>query len=575
MKFNFEFSLSVLNDLGPGLYRSFATVIAEAISNSWDADAEFVRIEIKKDSLVIWDNGVGMDVDGLKNKFLKIGYRRRIDPQVSENDVQVSEGKKRYVLGRKGIGKLAYLSIADEVIVITKKEENKVPVSVVMNNQKIAQDVKRGVDAQESTLPELSDAELKKYGRIKESGMQIVFRGLKKHLRRHNIRAILATQFHFSHVLGVDDKFEIFVKGDEDKEYDKIGIKDIASIYQDGQFAWFFNKESKKRFDADMKEAKIKPKFLKTRMIHLSDKEKSNKVAKLDGYILSVEKLPSLYVHTGQKDLKASVALFANGRMRESNFVSKISRSQLPENYLFGQIHVDSMDKGENDPFTSGRDSVKEDDELYIEVQALVDKALSQIVDEWRKWRKEWKKSQKPGDEKAIQVRTGKKVTGLVMQMIKDREYNLPDPLVEKIRAMAEQNVPSYINCFIVENIMRHYIAENDISYPQLLASAKKRQESEKQEQDDSGLEFDIRECPFGEEHALLNYLHANELASIIDNHMGLKSPKTIGDNVEYQRLSRNGLMHTALLTMGGKSKGNIGWISIIHKISKWLKSKS
>ena len=73
MEFNFRFSLSVLNHLGRGLYRSFATVIAEAISNSWDADAESVHVEIKRDSLVIWDNGVGMDAKDLQDKFLKIG----------------------------------------------------------------------------------------------------------------------------------------------------------------------------------------------------------------------------------------------------------------------------------------------------------------------------------------------------------------------------------------------------------------------------------------------------------------------------------------------------------------------
>lgn len=41
-KFKFEISLSVLNHLGRNLYRNFITVIGEAISNSWDADAKNV-----------------------------------------------------------------------------------------------------------------------------------------------------------------------------------------------------------------------------------------------------------------------------------------------------------------------------------------------------------------------------------------------------------------------------------------------------------------------------------------------------------------------------------------------------
>lgn len=38
-QFTFNISLSVLNHLGRNLYRSFITVLGEAISNSWDADA--------------------------------------------------------------------------------------------------------------------------------------------------------------------------------------------------------------------------------------------------------------------------------------------------------------------------------------------------------------------------------------------------------------------------------------------------------------------------------------------------------------------------------------------------------
>ncbi len=61
--FTFEISLSVLNHLGRNLYRSFMTVLGEAISNSWDADAENVWIYIDRDKnyLVVKDDGDGID----------------------------------------------------------------------------------------------------------------------------------------------------------------------------------------------------------------------------------------------------------------------------------------------------------------------------------------------------------------------------------------------------------------------------------------------------------------------------------------------------------------------------------
>ena len=49
-QFQFEISLSVLNHLGRKLYRNFITVLSEAISNAWDADAENVWIFIDRDN---------------------------------------------------------------------------------------------------------------------------------------------------------------------------------------------------------------------------------------------------------------------------------------------------------------------------------------------------------------------------------------------------------------------------------------------------------------------------------------------------------------------------------------------
>src|ERR1039457_2311600 len=105
--FTFEISLSVLNHLGRNLYRSFATVLGEAISNSWDADAKNVWIYIgkNKNSFIIKDDGVGMTGVDFQNKFLKIGYSKRGAGQ------KTSPGGRPYI-GRKGIGKLALLSCA-------------------------------------------------------------------------------------------------------------------------------------------------------------------------------------------------------------------------------------------------------------------------------------------------------------------------------------------------------------------------------------------------------------------------------------------------------------------------------
>lgn len=101
--FTFNISLSILNHLGRNLYRSIMTVLGEAISNSWDADAENVFITINRASnmIVIRDDGAGMTDSDFQNKFLKIGYSKR---KGGMNATKLS----RPSLGVKVLGSLLY-----------------------------------------------------------------------------------------------------------------------------------------------------------------------------------------------------------------------------------------------------------------------------------------------------------------------------------------------------------------------------------------------------------------------------------------------------------------------------------
>src|SRR5258708_34977365 len=105
--FTFEISLSVLNHLGRSLYRSFATVLGEAISNGWDADAKNVEIHVdrNKHSFFIKDDGLGMTADDFQNKFLKIGYSKR------KGRTRLSAARRPFI-SRKRIGKFALLARA-------------------------------------------------------------------------------------------------------------------------------------------------------------------------------------------------------------------------------------------------------------------------------------------------------------------------------------------------------------------------------------------------------------------------------------------------------------------------------
>ena len=110
--------LNVIEHLGINLYSNIAAVLTEAVANAWDADAEQVEIEVDPNQkwIAISDDGVGMSVADINDKYLRVGYRRRDDG----NEGSVT-AKNRPVMGRKGLGKLSLFSIANVIDVQSAK----------------------------------------------------------------------------------------------------------------------------------------------------------------------------------------------------------------------------------------------------------------------------------------------------------------------------------------------------------------------------------------------------------------------------------------------------------------------
>ena len=83
-------------------------LVAELVSNAWDADANNVYINFKNEgekTITVSDDGIGMTFSELNDYFLKIGRNRRVEMHKDETD----GGRK--VLGKKGLGKLSMFGI--------------------------------------------------------------------------------------------------------------------------------------------------------------------------------------------------------------------------------------------------------------------------------------------------------------------------------------------------------------------------------------------------------------------------------------------------------------------------------
>jgi Histidine kinase-, DNA gyrase B-, and HSP90-like ATPase len=120
---HFKFSPSILSRLGEELIPNPDQGILELVKNSYDADATECEIELLNTeeiggTIVISDNGMGMDLDTLQSGWLVIGKSEK----ESVSDHRTSLGRLR--VGSKGLGRLAALRQGTHVTITTCPKSN-------------------------------------------------------------------------------------------------------------------------------------------------------------------------------------------------------------------------------------------------------------------------------------------------------------------------------------------------------------------------------------------------------------------------------------------------------------------
>ncbi|AYF75142.1 ATP-binding protein [Nocardia yunnanensis] len=128
-KYTMRISRLAIDKLGIRLYDRVSAVLAELIANSYDADATEVEVTLPWGAMlagtvrsadepayeiVVSDNGHGMTADEVNEHYLMVGSDRRV-----RTGSDLSRERRRPVVGRKGIGKLAAFGICRTIEVIT------------------------------------------------------------------------------------------------------------------------------------------------------------------------------------------------------------------------------------------------------------------------------------------------------------------------------------------------------------------------------------------------------------------------------------------------------------------------
>lgn len=549
--FTFNISLAVLNSLGRNLYRNFVTILGEAISNSWDADANNVRITIDKEKseMIVVDDGDGMSSSDFRNKFLRIGYSKRTNGSNSQ--------KGRPYIGRKGIGKLALLSCANRIVIVTKKS-GEVATGGVIDNSELDEAIQDDKDHESYELGRLSDEDIKLLDEM-EHGTLIKFIGLKDGIINtlDNIRKSIALYFRFSLV---DDSFKIYVNGNE------INLGDVKDLTDKTQFIWPINNNS---HDS----------FVQTLSIRSVRKDDLTIVKNINGFIASVEKPKDLNIlGTGEK---VGVDLFVNGRLRERDILKHIQSARVPESYLYGQIHYNDLDGDEIDRFTSSREGIVSDDALFLELLENIKPVIKSIIDQWDKWRIEIKQDGDDDNRRfSRKERASKKLYNETAGEYKPALSDNSEPAVRvqkwinELEEDATFNIQSYTECFVSENLVRKLIKHKSIT---LEGDARRKKEAKDQiracrESEEAGktkgnLAIDIRE-----NNDDLFYLDLEGLASVADPPRNGYQGSILNDEKTFTPI-RNALMHTSRLTQDAKCRLTTVYANIKAKIKNLLSS--
>jgi hypothetical protein len=137
-----EITYQIIGLFSEGLYSSPSKAIEELVSNSFDADADRVDVAVAKDlgspgaTIAVFDNGVGMDAEGLKIHWI-------VGDSIKRRSRVTAAG--RYTIGKFGIGKLAsyvlgkrltHISLRNGVYVSTTMDFSSIPTTVNLPGSK-------------------------------------------------------------------------------------------------------------------------------------------------------------------------------------------------------------------------------------------------------------------------------------------------------------------------------------------------------------------------------------------------------------------------------------------------------
>jgi signal transduction histidine kinase len=135
-KLKWRFDVNTFRLLGRDLITDRITALFELVKNSYDANAQNVTIQFfnvgtrnDNSKIIIKDDGIGMSIDDIQNKWMVIGTHSK------RRDLYSPEPFRRRHIGEKGIGRFAVDKLGQYVRIRTKRKEDEKELVVTINWQ--------------------------------------------------------------------------------------------------------------------------------------------------------------------------------------------------------------------------------------------------------------------------------------------------------------------------------------------------------------------------------------------------------------------------------------------------------
>ena len=375
-RYEMSISLGVLDHLGLNLYSNTPAVISEVIANAWDADATRVEVAIDIDSksITVSDNGHGMDLDDINERYLRVGYRRR-----DELGPLTPRGRKP--MGRKGIGKLSLFSIANRIYVHTVKADSK-PEAFLMD----ANEIRRTVESQELAGTGDDEPRTPRYSPEPvpfdntalpdDTGTTVKITDLKKlkltAASVNGLRTRIARRFGLT-----ADRFDIIVNSKTVDFSDRDYFHKARFLFQYGDYDYAQHCPNLDRDEDDNSPLA----FARESRFGNSGIPAPNGEHEVSGWIAIARRSNDLDDRSGEHDDNLNkITILMRGKVAQEDILQEYRLGGMITKFIFGEIHADFLDIDEDDDVaTTSRQRLAEDHPRYIALKAFIEAELRHI----------------------------------------------------------------------------------------------------------------------------------------------------------------------------------------------------